>query len=191
MLKVSQLSCERQRRLLFDALSFEATAGELIQVRGPNGAGKTTLLKTLVGLYGDYEGEITWDLSSPPVFLGHKPGVKDQLTAFENLEWLMRLQSRHPAADELTHALVNVGLKGYAGVPCGEMSQGQRKRVNLARLPLCRASAWLLDEPFAALDTSGVELVESMVARQVEAGGLVILTSHQPLQTVTARFVDL
>ena len=85
MLQVNQLTCERERRVLFENVSFAVQGGELMRVQGGNGAGKTTLLRILCGLYEEYEGEIDWKTEQYPLYIGHKPGVKDQLTALENL----------------------------------------------------------------------------------------------------------
>ena len=73
MLEVRDLYCERQRRILFDGLSFAVQPGELLQIRGRNGSGKTTILKILTGLYEDFSGEVDWDLDSFPLFVSHNP----------------------------------------------------------------------------------------------------------------------
>ncbi len=181
-LHVRNLRCERQRRILFDDLSFSVGAGEVLRIAGNNGTGKTTLLKILTGLYEDYEGEVSWDLDAWPLFVSHKPGVKDQLTALENLSWLTNLQGASVNSDALGQALAVVGLTGFEDTLCGSMSEGQRKRVNLARLFLLTSPAWILDEPFSAIDAEGVTLLESRLSEYVQQGGIVILTSHQSLQ---------
>jgi heme exporter protein A len=192
MLQVQDLYCERQRRILFERLSFSVRPGELLQIKGSNGSGKTTLLKILTGLYEDYTGEVDWDLTSWPLFVSHKPGVKDQLTALENLEWLAGLH--HGAVDrlEVDRALLAVGLAGYQDVLCGTMSEGQRKRVNLARLFFVRSHAWILDEPLSAIDVEGVRLLQERIGSHLDDGGLVIVTSHQSLDVAhEVRYLDL
>ncbi len=192
MLQVQDLYCERQRRILFEHLSFSVGAGELLQIKGSNGSGKTTLLKILTGLYEDYTGQVDWDLTSWPLFVSHKPGVKDQLTARENLEWLAHL---HPAGidrSEVDRALLAVGLAGYQDVLCGTMSEGQRKRVNLARLFFIKSHAWILDEPLSAIDGEGVNLLQDRIGAHLDDGGLVIVTSHQALDVAhEVRYLDL
>lgn len=181
MLQVQDLYCERQRRILFEGLSFSVHSGELLQIRGSNGSGKTTLLKILTGLYEDYTGEVDWDLDSWPLFVSHKPGVKDQLTAQENLQWLVSLHQSGVEGSQVGQALRSVGLAGYEDVLCGAMSEGQRKRVNLARLFFIKSQAWILDEPLSAIDLEGVSLLQERIGSHLDDGGMVIVTSHQSL----------
>jgi heme exporter protein A len=185
MLTVSQLTCERDHRYLFEDLSFVVGAGELLQIEGGNGAGKTTLLRILGGLYTDFSGSVSWDLTSQPLYLGHKPGVKDLLSARENLTWLAGLQQAGIDASTVDRALAEVGLRGYEEVLCGAMSEGQRKRVNLARLYLLQAQAWILDEPFSAIDRQGVERLEARMQAHIDTGGVLIVISHQTLSGIT------
>ncbi len=181
MLNVNHLSCERDYRLLFEDLSFTVNEGEVLLVEGGNGAGKTTLLRILCGLYSEYQGDVDWQLSETPVYLGHKPGVKDLLSARENLTWLTGLYQSDITPAQITAALWQVGLKGFEEVLCGAMSEGQRKRVNLARLYLLDSLAWVLDEPLSAIDVEGVANLESCMDAHLARGGALILTSHLPL----------
>ena len=61
MLQTSKLCCERDRRVLFEDLTFTVSPGEILRLEGSNGTGKTTLLRILCGLYQDYTGEVEWD----------------------------------------------------------------------------------------------------------------------------------
>lgn len=181
MLRTSNLSCERERRLLFENLSFTVSPGEILRVEGSNGTGKTTLLRILCGLYQDYTGDVDWDLEDYPLFIGHKPGVKDLLTAAENLRWLADLYQDETSRPEIMAALARVGLQGFEDAPCGSLSEGQRKRVNLARLYLLKSPAWILDEPFSSIDVEGVDMLEQAMVEHLVQGGMILLTSHQSL----------
>ncbi|WP_432697758.1 cytochrome c biogenesis heme-transporting ATPase CcmA [Marinobacterium sp. YM272] len=191
MLKVENLFCERDDRVLFDQLSFDVDSGEIVQIEGANGSGKTTLLRILSGLSRNYEGEIYWQ--GEPVqqvqdafrrellYFGHQPGVKALLTPEENLRWYCALHaSLNP--DRVQEALEQVGLKGFEDVPCHTLSAGQHRRVSLARLYLSDAKLWILDEPFTAIDKRGVAAKEALIGRHIARGGSVILTTHQDLQ---------
>jgi heme exporter protein A len=182
MLQVADLYCERQRRVLFEDLTFTVRPGELLQIEGANGSGKTTLLRILSGLYEDYSGLVDWQLDSWPLFVSHKPGVKDQLTTRENLKWLASLYKPGIRAVTIDEAISAVGLRGFEDVLCGAMSEGQRKRVNLARLFFLTSPAWILDEPLSAIDVDGVKLLQERIRFQLNGGGLVIVTSHQLLE---------
>ena len=90
-------------------------------------------------------------------------------------------------------ALRQIGLAGFEDLPTMVLSQGQKKRVALARLLLTGARLWILDEPFVALDVKAVELLESLIVGQVERGGMVVMTTHQEvaLTSGTIRTLDL
>lgn len=186
MLEVLKLECERDYRLLFKDISFSLTAGEALRVSGPNGSGKTTLLRIICGLYHEYAGEVRWDgeaLLYDMLYQGHASGVKDTLTSYENLKYLSLLSSDEEYPPEQFHqALKRVGLAGFADVFCGSLSAGQRKRVNLARFFLSHHRLWIMDEPFSAIDTQGVETLQNLMEAHLEKGGMLVITSHQPLQ---------
>jgi len=180
LLSAQSLSLERGARQLFEGLSFDVCAGQLIQIEGANGAGKTSLLRILAGLsrYG-FEGSV--ERKAALLYLGHQSGVKQLLTPRENLAWHAAGEgSFSPTAIE--HALAQVGLAGYEDVSSHTLSAGQHRRVNLARLYLSASPLWLLDEPFAAIDHCGVADLERLMVAHVSTGGAVVVTSHQSLQ---------
>lgn len=183
LLEVQSLACERDDRSLFRDLSLRASAGELWQVAGPNGAGKSTLLRILAGLYGFYSGQFHWRLPEPAaagvLFLGHRSGLREELTAADNLRWLCALHQQ--PVDQLESVLAHAGMDGYADVPVGQMSAGQQRRVALARLWLPGKPVWILDEPFTAVDAAGVMLLEQRLREHVADGGLVLYSSHHRL----------
>jgi heme exporter protein A len=199
MLETSGLACERGGLRLFADLDFALAPGELLRVRGPNGAGKTTLLRTLAGLTRPAAGTIRWrgnpigdETRSQMLFLGHAPAVKDELTVYENLEFSARLSGVKNI--DLKSALQHLGIARLASLPTRFLSQGQRKRVALARLALsAETPLWLLDEPYSALDTGGIDCVRDLCAAQLARGGMVVLTSHQDVEIVSAtlRIVEL
>lgn len=179
LLAASSLSLRRGGRELFANLSFEVSSGQLWQVGGDNGAGKTSLLRILCGLsrYG-YEGSV--ERFVPQLYLGHHSAVKSLLTPRENLAWHASGEYRADDA-AIEDALSRVGLYGYEDVASHTLSAGQHRRVNLARLYLSQAPLWLLDEPFTAIDRTGVSELEALLDQHVQAGGAVLMTSHQAL----------
>ena len=191
MLRVKGLSCIRGQRPLFTSLSFSVDAGELLQVVGANGSGKSTLLRCLLGLYTGYDGEIDWRLDQAPLYLGHRAGVKGSLTVRENLHWLAALRNLPVADEDVRQTLRALRLEGYGDVPCGRLSEGQRKRVALAQFLICRNSCWIMDEPFSAIDDRGLEFLTARMMDHLDSSGIIILSSHQavhvdrPVNSVT------
>jgi heme exporter protein A len=191
LLAVCDLSLTRGGRDLFSGLSFQLQRGSLVQIHGANGAGKTSLLRILAGLsrYG-FDGSV--ERHVPQLYLGHQSGVKGLLSPRENLAWHVDGQGSYSDA-EIEQALNRVGLYGYEDVPSHNLSAGQHRRVNLARLYLSDSPLWLLDEPFTAIDKQGIAALEEKMVDHVRAGGAVVFTSHQalsvdyPLQTLDLR----
>jgi heme exporter protein A len=179
LISVEGLCLERGGRSLIDNFDLAVKSGELVLIEGANGAGKTTLLRSLAGLSQlGLEGKIQRHCESL-LYLGHRPGIKQLLTARENLAWYCHAYGLDE--DRVESALDRVGLFGYEDMLCQNMSAGQQRRVNLARLYLAGGGLWLLDEPFTAIDRAGVRSLAQTLVEQVEAGGAVILTSHQEL----------
>ena len=176
MLQTSNLTCQRDGRTLFAKLNMRLDKGDYLELTGPNGSGKSTLLRCMAGLFVDYDGDIR---VSDYQYLGHRLGISQVLTAGENLIWMAGLVGRDTTA--INETLERVGLAGFADVLCSQMSAGQQRRVALARLLLCEAQVWLLDEPLTALDSAGVKLIQSLVADQ-RLHGCVVCATHQSLE---------
>ena len=192
MLSVHGLACERGERLLFRNLDFELGQGDALLVRGGNGRGKTSLLRILCGLSTPAAGEVRWrgeavgrareQYGREMAYVGHANGIKDDLTPLENLRLAAALGGRGLGEDAAQAALARVGLARCIDLPARVRSFGQRRRVALAGLATAGALLWILDEPLTGLDVDGVAMVEAMIGEHVRAGGLAIMTTHQPLR---------
>jgi heme exporter protein A len=188
MLEVSALCCMRGEREVFRDVTFSLAPGQWIHVRGENGAGKTTLLKALTGLLRPSSGTVRWNSKALETvreeyhhdlfYLGHANGIKDDLDAAENLRAACAIAGATPAPG-IGDALRSLGLNPMDQTPVRSLSQGQKRRVALARLALVEAKLWILDEPFAALDAGAVTAVVNLMDRHLDRGGALVLTSHQ------------
>jgi len=191
LLSISDLACERDSRVLYQSLNITIEAGDLWHVKGRNGAGKTTFLRQLAGLHPVDEGEISLlNNNARVIYIGHKLGLKEQLTADENLTWLAGLNGISTQQQRYI-ALERVGLRGYEESVVAQLSAGQKRRVALARLHLCKADIWLLDEPFTSIDQQGIADEQAWLNKHTLAGGAVLMTSHQDITLAQVKVLDL
>ncbi len=189
MLTVHDLACLRGDRLLFKNVGFELNPGGLLYVLGENGSGKSSLLRMLCGLLMPEVGIVSWgkktikeeaeNYLSNLTYIGHLNGLKDDLTALENLAMSARAAGNEVAEGNALEALAAIGIERCANLPARVLSQGQKRRVTLARLWLSEAKLWILDEPFAALDIASVNLLATRLSEHLASGGMAILTTHQ------------
>jgi heme ABC exporter ATP-binding subunit CcmA len=169
-------------------VDLEVGAGELVLLAGANGSGKTTLLRLVAGLLRPSAGELRvhgFDPASEPIaarrrttVVAHQPYLYGDLTARETvLLWNRLLEEPWPAAS-VEALLEAVGLAEAAAREVRTFSAGMRKRLSLVRVRLERPRLLLLDEPFAALDQAGQDLVDRWIAEQRSHGVAVVMASH-------------
>lgn len=189
-LNANALHLWRGEHHLLRDVSFSLAAGELLQVTGPNGVGKTSLLRVVAGLMPAESGTVLWGQISIErdatayqdelAYLGHANALKTDLTALENLQFSNGLRQTVDN-DSCLQALHTLGVAHCASLPVKVLSAGQRRRVALARVLLCDAILWILDEPITNLDAAGIELVEGLMAQHLARGGMILTAAHQAL----------
>jgi len=189
MLEVQGLAAERGDRRLFSGIDFTVNPGEMLYVSGANGSGKTTLLRLLCGLVLPEEGQVLWNgeeirsqreaFHSQLCYFGHHHAIKDELSGLENLLLVAGLAGQSLSENEALTALEQIGLGGFEDLPTKVLSQGQKRRVALARLLLTPAQLWILDEPFTALDSAAIDSLRVTLSDHLARQGMIVLTTHQ------------
>ncbi len=190
MLQAVAVSCSRGDRRLFSDLSVTVRPGTLLAVAGENGSGKTSLLRILCSLLSPDQGSILWHgqdirhlkelYCAQLTYVGHLNGIKDDLTAIENLTLSARLAGEESSGARAQEALEAVGLRRSIHLlPTRILSQGQKRRVALARLWLSTRPLWILDEPFTSLDTAATSFVTQRLQSHLGHGGMVVVATHQ------------
>ncbi|MBX9894323.1 MAG: cytochrome c biogenesis heme-transporting ATPase CcmA [Nitrosomonas sp.] len=201
MLQGINLACVRGDRELFREINFSVEAGCLMQVSGPNGSGKTSLLRMLCGLSNPAAGEIRWrntpirelegEYYADMTYIGHLSGTKDDLTVSENLRISSALTGVEISVSQAAEALNFIGLGGRDHLPAKVLSQGQRRRVALARLLVCKTALWILDEPLVALDVTAVQMIKEILERHLQQGGVIVMTTHQEIDITASSKMQL
>ena len=182
----------RGDRRVFSNVNFSVADGTYVQLTGANGSGKTSLLRILCGLLSAADGKVSWqgaDIHSlgeeyftNVTYVGHRPAVKEELTALENLRVAAGLNGIEIDRDQGNETLARMGLAGRTSIPVRMLSEGQRRRVSLARLVSSNSRLWLLDEILTSLDKTAVSLVRSLIEEHLAGGGMAIVATHQDLE---------
>lgn len=188
MLSLSEFTVKRDDNVLFEPLTLELGAGDCMEILGPNGIGKSTLLRALCGLHLSVDGQYSYTAF---VYQGHRLGLDELMTPLENLSWFAALEGSTFDDTRASQALQRLGIHALAFQPCGHMSQGQQRRVAMARWLLSDKTLWMLDEPFTALDAQAQILLNEIISEHCALGGAVVCATHVLLEVDGKRSVEL
>ena len=197
LLTATDLTLWRGPFCLFDALSFELSAGQALVIRGPNGSGKTTLLRVLCGLTRPESGHISWDglpvekhrevFGRALAYFGHSLGLKADLTVNQNLRFSTALAEK--GNREFAAYLEALNLQDCGDLEVRYLSAGQKRRTALARVLMSGARLWIMDEPFTNLDAAGRRYVEALLNDHLANDGLAAIAAHHELAIRDGRTV--
>lgn len=191
-----KLACVRGGRTVFSGLDLDLARGELLILTGPNGCGKTSLLRIIAGFLPpaagtlEIDGEAT-DRSRPAgivQYIGHELALKSTLDVASNLAFWRDSLGGGP--NDMATAITTFDLAPLLALRAGSLSQGQRKRLSLARLLLAERPLWLLDEPTAAIDAAAEKRLDAAINRHLAHGGSAIIATHHALGLI-GRSLDL
>lgn len=198
MLEATNVGCVRGERRLFSNVNFSVLPGVFLQLTGPNGSGKTSLLRIICGLMAPEEGVISWDGAdirslgeeyfAEISYVGHRNGIKEELSSLENLRIASGLSGEHLGKQEGLYALQKMGLERREHLPARFLSEGQRRRSALARLLTCKTRLWLLDEVLTSLDKTATKVVTRLLDDHLDKGGMAIVATHQELNVTAGSF---
>ena len=197
-LEIDGIGCVRGDRRLFSDISFVLSPGSCVQLTGANGSGKTSLLRIICGLMEPEEGEIRWqganirtlgeEYFTAITYIGHRNGVKEELTSIENLRISAGLAGNNLSRAKARETLGEMGLGGRENLAARLLSEGQRRRSALARLMICNTAIWILDEVLTSLDKAAVGFMTSIIAKHLDNGGIAVVATHQELVLTAGSF---
>ncbi len=188
---VTSLSLSRGEKVLIDALTINLVSGDVLWAQGDNGIGKTTLLEAFAGLRLPDEGRISWKKNGKTVrpsrlvaYQPHKSYAKPSLTIEEDINFWAGLRKAKDLAEE---AMDYVGLASRAKIATQGLSAGQKRRLALAKLIISQKPIWIMDEPAAAMDKSGVFLIDDLIKKHIGRGGIAIIASHDAARELSSH----
>ncbi len=190
-LTLDNVTLSRGGHALFSGVSLSIVPGDVVWVGGENGIGKSSLLRLMTGLTRPDDGAISWAMDKAScaakdviAYQGHIDAFKPTLSAREALAFWADIMDENV---DISALLSKVGLSARGHVPCGQLSAGQKRRLSLARLILCQKPIWIMDEPTAAMDAAGVELIHGLIGAHSQAGGSAVIASHHAPHIASVR----
>ena len=183
-LEINGLECIRDNRPIFKDINFSVKSNQTMLVRGKNGSGKTSLLRVLAGYIKNYSGNILFngnnikndkEFLSEFRFLGQKNTLKGNLSVQQNIAMWELIYQVKSDTNEISRIL---NIEEILNVDINSLSDGQKKRISLARLIISNAKVWLLDEPLVYLDQDKIDLLQNIILRHNKRGGITIYSSN-------------
>ena len=172
---------------VLDGISFTVSDPGVYIVLGPNGAGKTTLLRTLAGILKPYSGRV--EINGIPSqerearrqidYITHLDGIPEGMNVHDGLKFYADVEGG--SEEDVKRVIELLGLKELASMRFAQLSQGQKKRVSVARIFLREKSVYLLDEPTSNLDPKIAREIRELVL-QLAKDKVVLYSSAQPVR---------
>lgn len=196
MLSVCELAHKYGYHSVFDEVSFDLYPGQMLLLKGNNGSGKTSLLKIIAGLIRPYNGEVTYKgeevlttnsgYIKQVLYIGHLSALKPELSVYDNIQLFSLYHNFKYTKKRLKEVLEGFDLDFYLNERLANLSAGNQRKLALAKIMLKQANLLLLDEPFVGVDQKGIKFVEKFIKGYLREGGMVIISSHNNLDSWSA-----
>jgi heme exporter protein A len=184
---VNSATCYKNNNLIFSDVSISYNDGDIGIIMGPNGCGKTTLIRSICGIQGLDEGQVSLDkidikhhdnnYMDKIIYIGHKNSLNNDFSVYENLEYLSAFDSSSKI-NKINEAMKYFDIYKYRNYMVSEISEGNKKKVSLARLLISQKKVWILDEPLSYLDDTAVNIFTNLVLNHQKKGGITIASTH-------------
>lgn len=186
-LEVKELKKSFGETEVLHGVSFSVESGSALGLLGRNGAGKTTTIRILMDVFKSNHGTITMDgkpFTPKEYQIGYLPeerGLYPKKMVGEQLVYLAMLRglSVKRAKEQTKKWLARMGVSEYENRKLETLSKGNQQKVQLAQTLLCDPDIVILDEPFSGLDPVNAQILKDVIKEQIQAGKLVIFSSHQ------------
>ena len=198
MLKVKEISKTIKEKKILSQVSFQVSKGDIYGLLGPNGAGKTTTFYIIAGLVTSEKGKVLLldkDISSLPIhkrsklgikYLPQEPSIFQGLTVYENLKGLAELSfdNQNSINKFIESSIEEFGLSKISNLKGRQLSDGQRRKVEIARTLAAEPKVILMDEPFAGIDPIAIEDIKNVLKKLVTKDIGVLITDHNVRETL-------
>ena len=186
-ISVNSATCYKNNNLIFSDVSISYNDGDIGIIMGPNGCGKTTLIRSIFGIQGLDEGQVLLDkidikhhdnnYMDKIIYIGHKNSLNNDFSVYENLEYLSAFDSSSKI-NKINEAMKYFDIYKYRNYMVSEISEGNKKKVSLARLLISQKKVWILDEPLSYLDDTAVNIFTNLILNHQKKGGITIASTH-------------
>ena len=182
IIDIENICLLRQDIQIIKNFSLKISSGEKVNIFGKNGSGKTSLIKIIAGITCPSSGNVSINtdliFSKNVFYIGHKYGLKNELSVYDNLNYIMSLNQVNKDIN-LEKELHFYDIKTSNNTTVKYLSHGQKKIISLIALALTDNKLWILDEPFTGLDQTVVDKFITKINAHIKNSGSVIITSHR------------
>jgi len=195
-LQLDSLELYREDHLIFTDISFQIESGDHMVIRGVNGSGKTSLIRTICGLTQADKGKVLWNGASIDEslfnyyeqlsYLGHKNGLIPELTLDENLDYGIGQIDK----DGQDQVIDGFRLGDLRESLIQNLSNGESRKTALSRVVSSKKPLWVLDEPYANLDSNSINYLNNRIGDHISTGGIVITSTNRD-DSITTKTTEL